>query len=312
MLLANVVETSRRVAETSKRLEKIGLLATLLRQLGPEEIEIVVHFLAGQIRQGRIGIGYAALREVRNSPASHPSLEILDIDRMLESILKTSGGGSERRRLELLQSMFVRATEPEQQFLAGLLMGELRQGALEGIMLEAIAKASGISSERVRRAAMMAGDIAKVARAALEQGEAGLSQYDIQMFRPIQPMLAQSADDIPEALASHRRSGAGIQNGWRARSGSQIGRRRNGVLAQFERCNGGSSGSCRTGARTSSERSDSRWRSDQLVARWAPAAVPNHDAALWSKVGCRANAPGTSHDAVLVRSALLERRSAVG
>ena len=202
MLLANVVETSRRVAETSKRLEKIGLLATLLRQLGPEEIEIVVHFLAGQIRQGRIGIGYAALREARNSPASNPSLEILDIDRLLESILKTSGAGSERRRLELLQSLFVRATEPEQQFLAGFLMGELRQGALEGIMVEAIAKASGISSERVRRAAMMAGDIAKVARSALEQGEAGLSQYDIQMFRPIQPMLAQSADDIPEALAS--------------------------------------------------------------------------------------------------------------
>jgi DNA ligase-1 len=201
MLLAGVVETSRRVADTSKRLEKIGLLAGLIRQLDPKEIEIAVQFLAGQTRQGRIGIGYAALRDARNSPAASPTLEILDVDRILESITEVSGGGSQGRRLELLQAMFARATEAEQQFLTGLLMGELRQGALEGIMLEAVARASGISTERVRRAAMLAGDIARVARAALETGEAGLSQYDVQLFRPIQPMLAQSADDIPEALA---------------------------------------------------------------------------------------------------------------
>src|SRR5271154_6415667 len=202
MLLAGVVETSRRVADTSKRLEKIGLLAALLRQLSPEEIEIVVQFLAGQVRQGRIGIGYAALRDARNSPAQAASLEVLEVDRILQSIAEASGSGSQRLRLEILQTMFVRATEPEQQFLTGLLMGELRQGALEGIMLEAVAKASGISSERVRRAAMLAGDIARVAHAAIEHGEAGLSQYDVQMFRPIQPMLAQSADVVPEALAS--------------------------------------------------------------------------------------------------------------
>jgi DNA ligase 1 len=201
MLLAGVVETSRRVTDTSKRLEKIGLLAGLIRQLSPDEIEIVVQFLAGQTRQGRIGIGYAALRDARNSPAPDPSLEVLEVDRILQSITEVSGSGSQRRRQELLQTMFARATETEQQFLTGLLMGELRQGALEGIMLEAVAKASGISSERVRRAAMMAGDIARVAHAAIEHGEAGLSQYDIQMFRPIQPMLAQSADDVPEALA---------------------------------------------------------------------------------------------------------------
>ncbi len=202
MLLAGVVDTSRRVADTSKRLEKIGLLADLIRQLSPEEIEIVVPYLAGQTRQGRIGIGYAALRDARSSAAARPTLEILDIDRILEEITEVSGSGSQGRRLELLQAMFARATEPEQQFLTALLMGELRQGALEGIMVEAVGKASGISSERVRRAAMLAGDIARVARAALETGEAGLAQYDVQLFRPIQPMLAQSADDIPEALAS--------------------------------------------------------------------------------------------------------------
>jgi|HubBroStandDraft_5_1064220.scaffolds.fasta_scaffold29263_2 DNA ligase 1 len=201
MLLASVVETSRRVTDTSKRLEKIGLLATLLRQLSPEEIEIVVQFLAGQTRQGRIGVGYAALRDARNSPAPSPSLEVLEVDRILQSITEVGGSGSQRRRQELLQTMFARSTEAEQQFLTGLLMGELRQGALEGIMLEAVAKASGISSDRVRRAAMLAGDIARVARAARETGESGLAQYDVQLFRPIQPMLAQSADDIPEALA---------------------------------------------------------------------------------------------------------------
>jgi ATP-dependent DNA ligase I len=201
MLLSSVVDTSRRVADTSKRLEKIDLLARLIRQLSPDEIEIVVQFLSGQTRQGRIGVGYAALRDARNSPAANPSLEILEVDRILQAITEAGGSGSQRRRLELLQSMFLRATEPEQQFLTGLLMGELRQGALEGIMVEAVAKASGIAPERVRRAAMMAGDIAKVAHSALEHGEAGLEQYDVQLFRPIQPMLAQSAEDIPEALA---------------------------------------------------------------------------------------------------------------
>jgi len=201
MLLASVVETSRRVTDTSKRLEKIDLLARLIRQLSPEEIEIVVPFLSGQTRQGRIGVGYAAVRDARNSPTASPALEALDVDRILQTITETSGSGSQRRRFELLQSMFSRATEAEQQFLTALLMGELRQGALEGIMAEAVAKASGLAPERVRRAAMMAGDIARVARAALEQGEAGLSQYEVRLFRPIQPMLAQSADDVPEALA---------------------------------------------------------------------------------------------------------------
>jgi len=202
MLLASVVDTSRRVADTTKRLEKIDLLARLIRQLSPEEIEIVVLFLSGQTRQGRIGIGYAALRDSRHSPAAAPSLEILDVDATLESITGTSGRGSQARRLELLQTMFSRATEAEQQFLTALLAGELRQGALEGLMAEAIAKAAGLPAERVRRAAMMAGDIARVARSALEKGDAGLEQYDVQLFRPIQPMLAQPADGVSEALAN--------------------------------------------------------------------------------------------------------------
>lgn len=201
MLLAAVVETSRRVTETSKRLEKVDLLARLLRQLRPEEIEIVVRFLAGSIRQGRIGIGYAALRDARGPAAQTASLEIAEVDRTFESIVETAGSGSQRQRSELLHQLLSLAIEPEQQFLVRLLMGELRQGALEAVMLDALGKASGVAVERVRRAVMLAGDIAPVARALLEQGEIALAQYDVQLFRPLQPMLAGTADDVGEALA---------------------------------------------------------------------------------------------------------------
>ena len=167
MLLAAVVETSRRVSETSKRLEKVDLLARLLLELRPEEIEIVVRFLAGSIRQGRIGIGYATLRDAQGSAAETPSLEIAEVDRTFQSIVETSGSGSQRQRSQLLHQMLSRATQAEQQFLVRLLMGELRQGALEAVMLEALAKASGAAVERGRRAVMLAGDIAPVARALL-------------------------------------------------------------------------------------------------------------------------------------------------
>ena len=201
MRLDAVVDTSRRVAATTKRLEKIDLLAGLLKQLHPDDVEIVVAFLTGRTRQGRIGAGYGTLRDAKGSPAMGPNLEVADIDHIFESITKIQGSGSQRQRLELLSGMFARATEPEQQFLIGLLMGELRQGALEGIMVDAVAKASGVAADRVRRAVMMAGDIAVVARALLERGEAGLDTYDVQLFRPIQPMLAQTAEDVAGALA---------------------------------------------------------------------------------------------------------------
>ena len=201
MLLASVVKTSRRVAETPRRLEKVELLAQLLRQLHPDEIEIAVAFLAGQIRQGRIGIGYAAVRDATGSPALDATLELAEVSHTFQAISEISGSGSQRNRSELLRGVFARATADEQQFLIALLAGELRQGALEAVMVDAIAKASGLASERVRRAVMLAGDLAVVARAALEKGESGLNQYDVQLFRPIQPMLAQSADDVADALA---------------------------------------------------------------------------------------------------------------
>ncbi|HEY6990270.1 MAG TPA: ATP-dependent DNA ligase [Bryobacteraceae bacterium] len=202
MLLAKVVETSRRISETSKRLEKTALLAGLLKELKPEEVETVAGFLAGAPRQGRIGIGYAALHSsMAVAAVDVATIEILDVDRILDEISVVRGAGSEQRKRALLGGLFARATNEEQHFLVRLLSGELRQGALEGILLDALAKASGISSERIRRAAMMAGGAAAIARAALEKGESGLSPFDIQLFRPVQPMLAQTAEDLGGALA---------------------------------------------------------------------------------------------------------------
>lgn len=200
MLLADVVETSQRITSTSKRLEKIDLLSGLLKRLNPEEVEVAVAFLSGTTRQGRIGIGYATLRAAVGPPAAAASIQILAVDHLLDELSKVRGSGSEARKRELLGSIFGRATEGEQKFLAGLLVGELRQGALEGVMLEALAKASRIDVERIRRAAMMGGGSASIARAAMQQGEASLTQFDIQLFRPVQPMLAQTAEDVSEAL----------------------------------------------------------------------------------------------------------------
>lgn len=200
MLLAELVETSRRVAETSRRLEKIGLLAELLRRLEGEEIEIAIAFLSGSIRQGRLGIGPALLTEAAAPPAENPQLSLQTVDRRFAAIQAVSGPGAAQRKAGLLRSLFAEATEAEHRFLTSLLLGELRQGALEGLMVEALARATAIAGKRIRRAVMVAGDIGPVARAALEGGEARLAEFSIRLFRPVAPMLAQTAADIEEAL----------------------------------------------------------------------------------------------------------------
>src|SRR5580704_13528734 len=199
MLLADVVETSRRVALTSKRLEKIALVAALLRELRGDEIEIVTAILSGRVRQGRIGVGYRSL-QAKAEAASQASIDVLELDRTLDTISQTSGAGSEQRRRDLLVALLGRSTAAEQTFIAELLLGGLRQDALEGIVLEALAKATGVKLERVRQAAMVAGDLTRIARALLERGEAGLDEYSVRLFQPVQPMLAQTAEDVVEAL----------------------------------------------------------------------------------------------------------------
>lgn len=200
MLLDRLVETSRRTTATSKRLEKIDLIATLLRELRGEEIEIAVAFLSGRMRQGKVGIAYRTLHNNVAQPAPEPQLDLSEVDRAFAAIANVKGAGSERERSALLNHLFSRATGAEQHFLSALLVGELRQGALEGIMLEALAKAASLPLDRVRHAAMVAGDVTIIARALLEKGEAGLADYDIRLFQPVQPMLAQTSEDVDEAL----------------------------------------------------------------------------------------------------------------
>ncbi|MBV8450861.1 MAG: ATP-dependent DNA ligase, partial [Deltaproteobacteria bacterium] len=201
MLLAEIVETSAKVSATTKRLEKIDLLAALLKRLQPEEIEIAAAYLAGATRQGRIGIGYAAIRDAESTASETSTLQLLDLDRALEQFSHIQGAGSEHAKRQVLRDLFAHATRQEQHWISRLLLGEVRQGALEGIMFDALAKATGISGDRIRRAAMMGGGSATIARAALEQGEPGLAQFDVQLFRPVQPMLAQTAESISEALS---------------------------------------------------------------------------------------------------------------
>jgi len=200
MLLASLVEVSRQVSDTSKRLEKTALLAALLKQLSPEETATAVAFLSGALRQGRLGVGYATLHTAMPEPTAAPSLQILQVDRLFDQLAAAKGSGAEQRKRFLLGEIFHLATRQEQEFLFRLIGGELRQGALEGIMLEALAKATNLPPERIRRAAMMAGGSTAIAHAVFEKGEAGLAQFDIQLFRPVQPMLAQSAEDVGTAL----------------------------------------------------------------------------------------------------------------
>ena len=199
MLLADLVRTSEQVASVSKRTDKIAALAECLRRLGRDEAAIGVAYLSGRLPQGRIGVGGAALADLAHVPhAPEPSLTLEQTDAALTRIAALSGPGSSGARKEALSSIFQSATDAEASFLIRLLVGELRQGALGGVMEEAVAKASGIPADAIRRAAMVAGSLDPVAIQALTGG--GLDSFKVGLFRPLSPMLAQPADDLDEAL----------------------------------------------------------------------------------------------------------------
>jgi DNA ligase 1 len=199
MLLARIAQTSGDVASTSSRLTKVGLLAGCLAEASAEEVAIAVSYLSGELPQGTVGVGWAALKE-RPPAAEAPTLELLEVDAVVTELQAISGKGSQSARRELLASLFSRATEPEQRLLVGLFLGELRQGALEGVMTDAVAKAASVPLADVRRAAMLAGDLRTVAVAALRDGARGLEPFRLTPLRPITPMLAQTADDVASAL----------------------------------------------------------------------------------------------------------------
>jgi DNA ligase 1 len=198
---AEVARASREVTERRSRLAKIDRLAELLRGLRPEEVPVAVAYLAGTLPQGTVGIGWASLRSVPPAVEGPSDLELLEVHDLLDRIRLATGPGSQAARRGLIAELFARATSPERDFLQGLLTGELRQGALAGVMVEAVARAAGVPAPEVRRGAMLASDLGRVAAAAVADGRAGLAAFRLMVLQPVQPMLAQTATDVAGALA---------------------------------------------------------------------------------------------------------------
>ena len=220
MLLADLAEISRAVGATRSRLSKIETLVAALRRMQPDEVPVGVSYLVGALRQGRIGLGVAAIRDAmgRVSPAERATLSLADVDASFGRLAAMNGAGSATRRREALAALLSRATRSEQEFLLRLVLGEMRQGALEGILIEALARAAAAPVADVRRAIMVAGDLRPVAQAALAEGVDGLRRFPLRVFSPIQPMLASPAEDVSVALASlgeaaleHKLDGARVQ-----------------------------------------------------------------------------------------------------
>jgi DNA ligase 1 len=198
MLLAEVVAASRDVAATPARSAKVARLADALRHAGAQA-EVVVPWLSGELRQRRTGIGWATLRDAP-PPATEPSLTVAEVDAAMQEASLLAGAGSATRRRDLVHGIFSRATADEQEFLRGLVSGELRQGALEALVVEAVARAADVPLAAMRRAVMLCGAAAPVAVAALTHGAAALDAYRLEVGRPVQPMLAATATSVEEAL----------------------------------------------------------------------------------------------------------------
>jgi ATP-dependent DNA ligase I len=202
-LLADLVSTSARVGGSSSRLTKVRELAALIRHLAREEIGIGVMYLSGELPQRRLGVGYAALQaaaSVAGPPAERATLSVERTDRYLANLAEIRGGGSAGRREAALRELFSSATAEERAFLIRLLIGELRQGALTGVMIDAIAAAACVGVAQARRAAMYAKSLGEVASVAMREGAAGLDRLQLELFSPVTPMLAQTAASVEEAL----------------------------------------------------------------------------------------------------------------
>ena len=205
MLLAELVAASAVVGATRSRKAKIAALAAALATARPEEVATATAYLSGVLRQRRTGLGWRSLTELP-TPADASTLTVAEVHDCFERIAEVTGAGSQARRAELVDALFGRATGEEQTYLRGLVTGELRQGALDGLMLEAVAVAAEVPAAAVRRAAMFAGSTLPVAVAALTEGTDALDRFGLQPGRPVRPMLASSANDVDEAMA---KAGAG-------------------------------------------------------------------------------------------------------
>lgn len=218
MLFADVVSASGAVGATRSRIAKIATLAGVLGRLAPDEVEAGVGFLAGTARQGRIGVGWASVFGVEVPAAAEPALTVGRVDAVFTELAGTSGAGSTQRRRDLLGGLLAAATTDEQDFLRRLLTGELRQGALEAVLADAVAAATEVPAATVRRALMLSGDLGATAVAALDGGAAALEAVRLRVMRPVRPMLASPAESLDDALAElgectveHKLDGARIQ-----------------------------------------------------------------------------------------------------
>ena len=199
--LAEIVATSADVAATRSRKQKTERLAKLLSQLEPSEVRAGVGFLCGEIRQGKLGVGYRVLQQLAGSACGDgEGVTVSELDATFQELSLLSGKGSANRRDQLLQSLFARLSVAERDFVARLMVGELRQGALEALVVDALGQATGIVAAVLRRAMLFAGDSTEVAVRALTGGEAALAELTVELFRPLRPMLAQTATDVAAAV----------------------------------------------------------------------------------------------------------------
>jgi DNA ligase-1 len=209
MLLAELVEAWRAVGATRSRNAKVAALAAALRTAEPAEVETTTSYLSGALRQRRTGLGWRGLRQLP-APASSTSLTVAEVDAAFEEMSRVAGPGAQGRRTALAEDLFGRARADEQDYLRGLVTGELRQGALDGLVLEAVAVAAEVPATAVRRAAMFAGSTLPVAAAALSGGVAALEEFRLEPGRPVKPMLASSATTVSEAMAKAGPGGAAV------------------------------------------------------------------------------------------------------
>ncbi len=210
MLLSDVVATSTAVAATRSRKAKVAAIADLLGRVsldGADELEVVTSYVGGALRQRRTGVGWRGLTALP-SPADQPSLTALGVDESFEAIAAIAGTGSQAARTAAVTALFGSATAEEQTWLRGLVTGALRQGALDALVQEAVAAASGAPLAAVRRAAMLAGSTTAVVRLAFSGGEEALAGVHLEVMRPVLPMLASSAPTVAEALVKVGGSGA--------------------------------------------------------------------------------------------------------
>ena len=231
MLFAELATASLVSAATPKRSEKVAAFARAFALCGPDEIAAAVAFATGETLAGRLGVGWATLRDVRPRPATEPTLTVSDVDRVIGRLADVSGPGSVARRRELLHDLLADATEPEQQMLTAIVGGELRQGALAGVVTASVAAATGASVASVRRAAMLTGSLPEAARVASSGGAAALERIGLTPGTAVQPMLASASVDVASAIGEV--GPASVE--WKLDGARVQAHRSNGVVRLFTR-----------------------------------------------------------------------------